>query len=290
MEGFSRGILFLSIFIYRNLIFSFVGRAATHNPAGLIICTLEISLTLLYVFILAGCTTKYTAFFPSNLLTITQHHHSFTSAGNLSIKLGYFGMCTSTPYESPNCAFTLGRSAQTLVQTFLSTPDVGPNSHMPVFLDESAMRMFDLAAVLQSRVFLVFLIIPSSLFFFSLILISLLRRCSSNSSTSDFTRQHILKKAKKSIIYFPLLLSVTCAIGTQQVASSLSLLSSISTSNIKVEVGMTLMVVQWEIVVLEVISAVTYWVGGCREEENGAIFLPIDSDRVEKWVGEKCEV
>ncbi|KAH6670637.1 hypothetical protein B0J14DRAFT_702687 [Halenospora varia] len=265
-------------------------RSGSRKIVRTMITILELSIIILYGFILAGCTTKYLLLPSSHLITITHLNPSPTSAENLTFKVGYFGMCTSAPFQSQACAFTLGRSAQTLAQAFLSTLNFNLNSNTPVFVGESTMRMFELAAVLQSRVFLVFLIVPSSLYTIFLALTSLLTRSTSIPLPKSIFRRRLLNISTRATTYFPLILSVTCALGTRQVSSSLSLLGSISNSDIKVEMGNTLNIVQWLIVGLEVISAVASWIGDCEEEGNGEIFLPTEWEGMEKWVGVKCEV
>ncbi|KAG9238270.1 Ca2+ regulator and membrane fusion protein Fig1-domain-containing protein [Amylocarpus encephaloides] len=211
---------------------------------------------LLYGLVLAGSATNSPGM--SNLFLVSLHKSNGTSngtqtlgngtsdlAGEMTVHVGYFGMCTSTASKGLSCSGTYSKDAVALSTTFLPANDF------------STMTLFSLASHIQSKVFPCILVVSGVLFFLSFAVLLVLKQLVKRSMTSEkvMYRRWQMKKVFKYLVWVSVALNIAVAAGGQQASQALQWLSDVSDGNLEITSGSNLLGLQWTIVVFSTLFA-----------------------------------
>ncbi|CAG8977083.1 hypothetical protein HYALB_00005791 [Hymenoscyphus albidus] len=228
---------------------------------GLVIASIGLAVILFYALVLAGCTSGSPGM--SNLFLVKLHkaggklltgtagnatagNGTLTDlAANVTIRIGYFGMCTSIGSGSLNCSGTYSHDGTQISTSFLPQNDF------------STVTLFNLASHIQSKVF-VFMLAVSAVIFLSsfVVLIALQFDIMRNSSSSAaYKRRFFLKKGFKNLVWISVGLNIAVSAGAQQAAEALQWLSDVRNGELLITSGATLLGLQWAIVAFSMIFA-----------------------------------
>ncbi|EPE34976.1 hypothetical protein GLAREA_10671 [Glarea lozoyensis ATCC 20868] len=218
-----------------------------------VIYGLGVIVIILYGIILAGSSTNTPGM--SNLYLVRVHNKQESVvrkivniteatylASDVSVGIGYFGMCTSSPSVDRNCMGTHGKDGTDLSKLFLHYKDL------------STVTLYDLTAHIQRNVF-TNVVLASYVFFClafcGLIYIQILRTRRREYKTHKFN-----KKVFLAVMWTGVALAISTAAGSQQAADALQWVGDNGQGILEIQTGVTLLGLQWVIFTFSLCFAV----------------------------------
>ncbi|RDL38481.1 uncharacterized protein BP5553_02821 [Venustampulla echinocandica] len=225
---------------------AFKGMSGAKNIAQFVLLLLAVPIILFYILVLAGSSSRSPGIPNIYLVSLQKANETSGPAANLTIHIGYFGMCTTIGSKNLTCVSTFGKSGTHLASSFTHTSDNG------------AISLFDLASTIQSRIFIFLLVLSGFIFILSFVLILLLERDlrSQDTTAKACTRRRFLKTATQSSVWMSVGLATAMTVGSQQTAAALEFISANGGGDVLIKSGTTLLVLQWFVVGFSAIFAI----------------------------------